>query len=58
VAWIGWPVSYFLGFIGLGAVVLSRLGVNGTTRRTGGLPPRVTLPLTVPHSGSSDRRAS
>jgi hypothetical protein len=58
VAWIGWPVSYFLGFIGLGAVVLSRLGVNGTTRRTGGLPPRVTLPLTLPQSGSSDRRAS
>ena len=58
VAWIGWPVSYFLGFIGLGAVVLSRLGVNGTTRRTDGLPPRVTLPLTLPQSGSSDRRAS
>jgi hypothetical protein len=58
VAWIGWPVSYFLGFIGLGAVVLSRLGVSGNSRRTGGLPPRVTLPLTLPQSGSSDRRAS
>lgn len=59
VAWIGWPVSYFLGFIGLGAVVLSRLGVSGNTQRTSGLPPRVTHPLTMPQqAGPPDRRAS
>jgi hypothetical protein len=58
VAWIGWPVSYFLGFIGLGAVVLSRLGVSGHAQRTGGPPPRVTHPLTMPQAGPSDRRAS
>jgi hypothetical protein len=59
VAWIGWPVSYFLGFIGLGAVVLSRLGVSGHAQRTGGPPPRVTHPLTMPQqAGPPDRRAS
>jgi len=58
VAWIGWPVSYFLGFIGLGAVVLSRLGVSGNAQRTSGLPPRVTHPLTLPQAGPTDRRAS
>jgi hypothetical protein len=58
VAWIGWPVSYFLGFIGLGAVVLSRLGVSGQAQRTGDPPPRVTHPLTMPQAGPSDRRAS
>ncbi|HUS15942.1 MAG TPA: hypothetical protein VM536_13130 [Chloroflexia bacterium] len=54
-SWLAWPAAYLLGCIGLGAVVLSRLGVAGhLPRRAPATGPRATHPLSPP----SDRIAS
>lgn len=60
VPWIGWPLVYFAGFIGLGAAILDRLGVQGALSWASLThSPRVTHPLSGPPVvPPSDRRAS
>jgi hypothetical protein len=55
---LGWLLIYFLGFLGSGAAILSRLGVQAGGRHGAGAP-RHTHPLSPPPAWPpSDRQAS
>jgi len=56
IPWLTWPLVYFLGFVGLGAMVLNRFSNGISLPHLGGHAlPNHTRPLQTP---PSDRRAS